>query len=685
MKYLSPEFVSMYKNNSPNWSPIGELIYLRTYSRWLEKEKRREYWHETVARAVDFSMSLYPKHGRSSHNDLCKEAEQLFDLIWNLKAFPAGRTLWTGGTPLSKTDNGETNFNCAFTDVHHLKDFAIMVRWLMSGCGVGFRFTRDNLSILNKFHPLRKDRIELKILPYDYVGQPSTITKSQMNFVDEYTVSLVVGDSREGWAEAIEGFLAILTNRLTRINKIVINVNHIRPLGERLKRFGGIASGPEPLIEFFKDAIEILLDGHDWTGTKVLDIANMIGRMVVAGGSRRSSEIGFGDPDDDNFVNAKVGKWYKKYPWRSQSNNTMLFYEKPSKEKLQELFKSIMEYGEPAFENMEAALKRRPDFRGGNPCQEILFGNNYSEQGKGFCNLSTINLMGFVKDNMLNYNRLEKAFRLITRHALRMTNLTVSLKDWDETQKLDRLLGISFTGYKDMINKINLPVHTQQYLLRQMRDWVRDESRKYAFELRVPEPLLTTCVKPEGTLSLLPGVSSGIHNAFAPYYLRRVRISSSDSLAKALVEMGYQAFPDNGFKSLEDATTWVFEFPISSPVSKPAYEFTAIEQLETYRTVMKNYVEHNASVTIYIASDEVDDVINWLDRNWDDYVAISFLPKSNTTYPLMPYEQISKSQYMEKVNAQPVFDRSILDAIESKDSSTEIIEEECLTGACPIR
>lgn len=658
------------------FGPIGEVIYLRTYSRYLPELHRRETWEETVDRVVRFSSSLAPVAP--------EEAEAFRRMLLELKGFPAGRTLWIGGTPYAQEGNGQAQFNCAFMDVEEPKDFHDMVFLLMSGSGVGFRATRDNLEKLNASLPIRRIA-EVIIQPYSFYGYDHYFysDKTTFSYVPyDYEFHIVVGDSREGWAEAVQLYL----QAVTRYRRVVIDVNRVRPMGERLKTFGGYASGPEPLIEFFRTVPDILRREPEglWSSTKVLDVMNLIGRMVVAGGTRRSAQIALGDADDQEFVDAKAGDWWAKYPWRTQSNNTVIFHQKPSREQLLDIMHRVLQYGEPGFLNAEAASKRRPNFRGINPCAEILLDNH------GFCNLVTVVLPNHVKDGQLDLQDLERTLRLLTRHALRITLVRFpdQLKEWAEVQYRDRLLGVSFTGYGDLVDALNLSEEDQVRLLSWMRQVVHEEAEAYARELGINPPLLSTTVKPEGTLSLLPGVSSGVHPAYAPYYIRRVRISKMDAVAQALRNLGLEPKPEVGFSSLEEAHTWVFEFPVSSPAKRAAHEYTAIEQLERYKLVNQNYVDHNTSITVYVHPSEVEQVVDWLLDNWDHYVAVSFLPKDDTVYPLMPFEQIGQETYEEMRKNMPDLKhlKRQLDFIEQMGAAmTDDLDASCATGVCPVR
>ncbi len=649
---------------------LGEVVYLRTYSR-KKDDGKRESWPETVYRVVEYSASLAPVSD--------EEKFLLYDTILKKRGFPAGRTLWAGGTDFIKS-NGQANYNCAFTDLRTGKDFYDLVILLMSGAGVGFRITSDNIAELNRNLPIRNN-LKLHIRPYEFHGytHPLYVERSFIQRRGEEAV-LVVGDSREGWAEAVKLFLESFADPTLRL--LHIDLNSVRPLGSPLKRFGGFASGPEPLREFFLNAAFILAGTkpEGWTDVKALDVANLIGRMVVAGGTRRSAQIALGDADSKAFVTAKTGNWWKNASWRSQSNNSVMFFEKPDRETLLELFDYILQYGEPGLVNVEAAKRRREDFRGLNPCSEVLL------RSKGVCNLVTVSLPAHVRDGSLDYHLLARTLALLTRHAIRITlaRFPHDLREWQQVQDEDRLIGVSFTGLDDLLNLVQVDLGQ---LLRWMQHVVDEAAAKYAAELGISAPKLRTTVKPEGTLSLVAGVSSGVHPAYAPYYIRRVRINKHDAVAQALHALGMQPKPEVGYDSLEAADVWVFEFPVKSPAKRKAHDYSAIEQLERYKLVNSEYTQHNTSITVYVDPREKGEVVDWLLQNWDHYVAVSFLPKDDTVYPLMPFEAISAEEY-ERMVAElpdPTLLKENLDFYDTLFEMTEDLDPSCATGACPVR
>lgn len=358
MSYISNKFVRNILQEPPKWGPIGQIVYLRTYSRWLNDQQRRERWDETVKRVVNYSVDLDPTMDKG---EKIIEAERLFETIYKMRAFPSGRTMWVGGTEHSAT-NGQSMFNCAYADVTSVVTLHDIVILLMNGVGVGVGVRSDQVAQFKSQGKLNLSNIVV-IKDYEYVGTPGTGG-------DQYTHNnakhFTVHDSREGWAEFVRDF--VYTYLFGEEEAIYINVDHVRPEGTPLKTFGGRASGPQALIDFVNGFIQAVGDNDGINDIALLDTVNLLGRMVVSGGVRRSALSMLGDATSKDFINAKTGDYYEKYPWRGQANNSVVFYEKPSVETIRSYFPAILEYGEPGFVNGQSALNVRSDWSGFNPC-----------------------------------------------------------------------------------------------------------------------------------------------------------------------------------------------------------------------------------------------------------------------------------------------------------------------------
>lgn len=683
-KLLSEEFISKYKHIGSPMDQLGNFVYYRTYSRWLPEERRREYWWETVRRAVEYNCSLVPTKK--------EEAEQLYDNIFNLRQFLSGRTFWVGGTPVSY-NYPMANFNCAFEIINDYHAFRDLFYLLMIGSGVGVRILKDDVAQLSKI------RGNFKIIHEDYtpVEKQRREDNTGVEFNHNNTVRIIVGDSKEGWVQALDHFFSFINSSEYRnINTIIINYNNVRPKGETLKTFGGTASGHSSLKNMFTKIDNVVkkrgtVEGKDRFKLKpidCLDIANIIGENVVVGGVRRTAEIMLIDYDDKDSIEAKSklyknidGQWIvdKDIIHRSMSNNSIYYRKKPTREQLKWQIEQMRYSGEPGWVNEVAGSKRRPNMNGVNPCGEILLDN------KGLCNLTTMNVYAFVnEDGTLDEKALLKAQRLSARAAYRMTCVELELSNWDRVQQRDKITGCSLTGWQDMVNAVGLDTEGQAELLRKLRDAAKDESDRYAGEIGESAPILVTTIKPEGTLSQLPGVSSGVHYSHSPYFVRRVRINSHDPLVKVCEDLGYKIYPEVG-QEMKTCTTKVIEFPVKAPMGKTKYDVTAIEQLENYKLFMENYVDHNCSITVHVRDNEWEQVEQWVWDNWDDVVALSFLSLDDSFYQLMPYESITEEEYNNLKKEMKPFIPSLLSKYEVQEEDLDIGNEGCDSGICPIR
>ncbi|HIW54452.1 MAG TPA: ribonucleoside-triphosphate reductase, adenosylcobalamin-dependent, partial [Candidatus Ruthenibacterium merdigallinarum] len=374
------------------------------------------------------------------------------------------------------------------------------------------------------------------------------------------------------------------------------------------------------------------------------------------------------------------GRWEidRSIAHRQMSNNSIYYREKPTREKLHWHLQQMRYSGEPGWVNEEAGRRRRPNFNGCNPCGEILLDSH------GLCNLTTVNVMAFVADGKLDVPALLEAQKLSARAGYRMTCRELEMHSWDVVQKRDRLIGCSLTGWQDMVNATNMSREAQIDLLEQLRGAAHTASADLAAHLGTKAPLLATTIKPEGTLSLLPTVSSGVHYSHSPYYVRRVRITAADPLCKVCEDLGYPVLPEVG-QDPDDPTTKVVEFPVKAPAGRVKSDVSAIEQLENYKMFMQHYVDHNCSITVHVRNDEWDAVEQWVWDNWDDTVALSFLSYDDSFYELMPYEAIDEAEYQRRKNAMRPFNPSLLSRYEHEESELDVGDPECASGACPVR
>lgn len=680
---LSDEFISKYKHlPDPFPTDMSSFVFYRTYSRFLPTENRRERWWEVVKRVVEYNCSLAPTS--------IEEAEKLYDNIYNLRQFPSGRSLWVANTEVSRK-YPMSNYNCAFKIIDTFESYVQMFYLLLIGAGVGVRILPEDIEKLPKV----KTNIEVIDNYYKPVKKSERKEMTELHFLNKTTAKIVIGDSKEAWCEALNMFLKLHYDSFYKdIDTVMICYDNIRPKGESLKTFGGYSSGHESMQVMLNKISKVFKNSRNKINENYvklkpidcLDIANVLGENVVSGGVRRTSEVILFDKNDKEVIDAKShlydlvnGEWTinQEIIHRSMSNNSIFYEEKPTREQLHWQIKAMKLNGEPAFFNAEHAKKRRPNCKGSNPCLEILLDDS------GMCNLTEIVPLGFVKDGVLDEKALYEAQRLSARMGYRMTCVDFELHQWDYVNKRDRLTGCSITGWQDFANTLNLSRDEEIRILSNLKEIVIKATEDIANELGFNKPVLHTTNKPSGTLSLVAGVSSGVHYSHSNYYIRRVRINAFDPLALMLKDMGYRWNPEVG-QTKENAKTIVIDFPMKAPKGKTKNDVSAIEQLENYKMFMKYYADHNVSITVTVKENEWEKVEQWMWDNWDDVVAVSFLPLDNSMYELMPFEEITEEQYDELVKITPKFNPSLLSKYE-KGEDFEIAEADCESGICPVK
>ncbi len=678
---LTNEFISQYKHKEPPMDQLGNFIFYRTYSRFLPEENRREYWWETVRRAVEYNCNLV--------YTTKEEAQILYDNIFHLKQFLSGRSFWTGGTEVSKL-YPLSNFNCAFTVVDNIKAISDLFYLLMLGAGVGIRVLPEDIKKLPKF------KTTLKIIHQDYLPVPITkrLDQTSLHFLSNDTAEIIIGDSKQGWCTSLYYYLTLCTDKMYRnIDKVIINYNNVRPYGEKLKTFGGFASGHTAVKNILDKTSKIISKNNDieYLSLKpidITDICNCVASGVVVGGVRRSAQASLISMNDTESIQAKNdlfiqedGKWIENHDLshRKMSNNSIFYTEKPSRKQLHWHMEQLKNSGEPGFINVEAAKIKYENFEGLNPCFEVLL------PSKGVCNLVTLNVYSFIENNELNIDKLMQSQRLNIRAAYRMSTVELELIDWNNINKEDKIIGASLTGWQDLVSELNLTRQEQEKILLQLWETGFAACEEISKALNDKHPVSFAVIKPEGTLSLLPGVSPGVHYAHAPYYIRRVRISANDPLVKVCEELEFPVYNEVG-ETDENCKTKVIEFPCKSAAKATKHDISAIQQLENYNLFMDYYVDSNASVTITVKDHEWEEVEDWVWRNWDRIVAISFLSLSDSFYELMPYEQITKEEYEERKRSMRPFIPSLLSKYEVEETELDIGSmSDCEGGVCAIR
>jgi ribonucleotide reductase alpha subunit len=641
MAYIDDSFVASYSSQTPPWgfSGLGEIVYLRTYSRKKENGDL-ENWSETLQRVINGAIEVGAKLSQ-------EEAEKLFDHCFNLRASFSGRSLWQLGTPLVKKLNATSLNNCYFTNIEKIEDFEMLFEYLMLGGGVGFSVERA------KIHDLPK------------VREGVVIAHERTNDAD-----IIVPDSRQGWKRLLH---AVLKSYFETGKSFNYSTILIREYGAPLNTFGGTASGPGALIEGIKDICGVLENrvGKKLRSIDVLDICNIIGRIVVSGSSRRSAQIAMGDPDDVLFLRAKNWGSGNVPAWRANSNNSIYadYYE----EIQPELWKGYDGTGEP-YGLLNRRLARRfgragevkPDnsIEGFNPCAEIALADGES------CNLATLFL-----PNIDSYEQFVEISTLLYKVQKQITQMSYPYEKTTNIVRKNARLGQSVTGILQCGDE-KLKWLSDAYLALVKYD------EEFSKENGLPSSIRLTTVQPSGTLSLLPGVTPGIHPAYAKYYIRRVRFGSSDPLVEACRKRGYKVQWDMGLDGREDHTRYVVDFPCESPEgSVLAKDMTAVEQLEWVKKMQTEWADNAVSVTVYYRKEELPAIQEWLSKNYDKSVkSVSFLLHTDHNFVLPPYEEISEADYKK---AAAKIDTSIPMVQRSFDGDLDL--DNCATGACPIK
>lgn len=637
---LSKSFIDSYRGVTPPWGfgGLGEIVYLRTYSRFIEEAGRNETWLETCERAVNGALEI----GAQLSDE---EAEKLFDHMYNLRCSLAGRALWQLGTPLVRKFNATSLNNCYFTNIEKIEDFEMLFDYLMLGGGVGFSVERSKIHDLPKVKP------------------GVVIAHERTNDAD-----IIVPDSRAGWRRLLHSVLKSFfeTGKSFSYSTILI-----RQYGAPLKTFGGTASGPQALIDGIEDISKVLQnrEGKKLRSIDVLDICNIIGRIVVSGSSRRSAQIAIGDPDDVLFIRAKNWSTGSIPAWRANSNNSI--YADSYDEILPELWKGYDGSGEPyGLVNRKLARtygrlgERRPDptVEGFNPCAEIGLADGES------CNLATIYL-----PNVTSLKQLCEISELLYKVQKQVTRLEYPYSKTTDIVRKNARLGQNVTGILQASEE-------QVSWLSKTYENIRKFDEKFSKANGLPESVRLTTVQPSGTLSLLPGVTPGIHPAFARYYIRRVRFGSADALVDQCRRRGHKVQWDIGLDGREDHTRYVVDFPCKSPDNAVlAAEMTAIQQLEWVKRMQTEWADNAVSVTVYYRKEELPEIKAWLEKNYDTGVkSVSFLLHSDHNFPLPPYEEISQETY-EKMISKIDFTVPLV------AMPGELDMDDCSTGACPIK
>lgn len=624
---------------------LSQVQFLDKYARWDEKLERRETFDEAVSRTVDYLNNV--SNGALDPHTKRKIA----NAMRNGDVMPSMRLFNSAGSAADV--NNISIYNCSYSPLENFSDFRDGLIILGHGTGFGYSVESMYIDKLPKInHPKPEEYCE---------------------------VVHIVDDSIEGWGDAL---LLLLEFFAENGYAPQFDLSNIRPAGSVLKTRGGIASGPGPLKKMLEKVTHILQEasGRYLKPIEAHDIMCLVAESIIAGGKRRSAMICLFDEHDSDMLNSKKGSWYLKNPQRAYANISIVINEhKPLiwwKWFLQEMDESNS--GEPGVFSRYSAVNnldgRKQAVFGTNPCGEIIL------RPRQFCNLSIA--VAREGDTIYDLKEKVKLAAIIGTIQSCMTNFYNISEDYRINSEEERLLGVDITGIFDS----PLTSGISDLELRELKEEVVKTNKIWAEKLGINPSASVTCIKPGGNSSVLLNTSSGLHPRLYKYYIRRIRINAKSPIATYLIMNGVPYSPEVG-QTYEDATTLVFDFPIKSgDKAITSSSFTAIEQLEHWLKWKKNWTSHNPSVTVYYDKEELEEVGAWLFLNQEYVGGLTFLPRSNTSYKLMPKEEITKEKYEELFLMFPdlSFSSNTLSAYDSLMHVTSYKEFACVAGSCEI-
>lgn len=623
---LSNDLVEEYRNKiAPfGFNGLGEVVYLRTYAREIESGPRTgecEVWVDTVERVVNGVFEILQHYIVNKLHctwDIQKAkelSEDMFKRMFEMKFLPPGRGLWAMGSPvITKKGFAAALNNCAFVSTGDLVNdriypFTFLMDASMLGVGVGFDTTGANSFVING------PDTSLPILTY------------------------VIPDDREGWVESIK---LLLHGYFNYSNDIVFDYSKIREMGQKLKTFGGISSGPGPLITLHKNIRKILdtEKGKPISVTCITDIMNMIGVCVISGSIRRTAEISFGQADCKEFLNLKN---YEVNPQRMEhgwaSNNSIFAHIGMD---YADVCDHVRLNGEPGFawlQNMKSYSRMNGDpdnkdirVSGGNPCLEQ--------------SLESMELCCLVETFPNKHNSLEDFQATLKAAFLFAKTVTLLPLHWQKSNEImmrNRRIGCSVSGIAQFITDHGL--NTLKEWLETGYDTLKVIDKEISEWLCIRQSIKMTSVKPSGTVSLLAGATPGIHYPESKYYIRRVRMPRGSYLLERLIKAGYHVEPC----CMSAETTVVVEFPVCAGSEiRTTRDVTMWEQLSLAAFMQRYWADNQVSATItFDPETEGSHIANALNYFQYQLKGISFLPRltDNSIYKQIPYEGISKDQY----------------------------------------
>jgi ribonucleoside-diphosphate reductase alpha chain len=605
------------------------------YGRFLEKEKRIESWDEIV----DRNIQMHSDHYGSKLNSIKDDVSKAYNLVRELKVLPSMRSMQFGGKPIHVSPN--RIYNCAAIAVDDIKAFSEAMFILLGGSGLGFSVQKHHIS---KLPPVCRGE---KVRRY------------------------VVGDSKEGWAQAVEvllnGYFGVTKSRPR------FDYSDIRDKGTPLKTSGGRAPGPKPLRDCLNAIESILMEKADGEKLKTIeahDIMCLIGNAVLSGGIRRSALISLFSRDDKDMLISKVGDWWEKYPFRGRANNSVVLPRNEVEyDEFREVFKVLQSsgYGEPGFfwtNDIDEIC---------NPCAEI----SLKSSGQ-FCNLTNVSMVGLESVRDL-YDRVWAASLIGTLQA-GYTDFHYLRDQWKDNTERDALIGVGLTGIAS--------ADYSKYPISQLAFLTKLENLRVADIIGINTAARTTTVKPDGNTSVLLNSSPGIHAWHSKYFIRNVRINKITALYKYLMYNAPHLVEDDFFNESEAVVSVPVESPEGSILKG---EESAKQLLDRVKFFHNNWIKpghergpntNNVSCTVTVKDDEWESVMDWFWNNRNSYNGLSILPHDGHLYKQAPYTEVDEETF--KSANSKLIDIDWNSVVDFEDNTTRESELACAGGSCEI-
>jgi len=642
---LNPSFIARYEGRQPKWGPLGYFTFKRTYARTLEDGSTEEFW-QTCQRVVEGVYNIQKIHCRQlylpwNEPKAQRSAQEMFRRMWAFKFLPPGRGLWTMGTDIVFEKGSACLNNCGFSstegiDIDFAAPFCFLMDMSMLGVGVG--------------------------------GDTRGAGKVKIQAPRVTETPYVVEDSREGWVDLVRTILNSFVGK--GYFPMVVDYSQVRPYGAPIRGFGGVASGPGPLKKCVENLVRLLVPkglkvgiqykdsfglldrkddiqemalkgrgkGYKITSTHIVDIFNFVGKCVVAGGVRRTAEIMFGDPSDQEFMTLKQDQ--KALEDRRWASNNSIFGEIGMD--YAEVSRSIAVNGEPGIawlDNIRAfsRMGRAPDHKderamGCNPCVE------QSLEDQELCCL--VETFPAHHEDIEDYQRTLKMAYL---YAKTVTLIPTHNPKTNQVMMRNRRIGCSMSGIIQAMVKLG-----RRDFLRWCGEgysYIRGLDKIYSEWLCVPRSIKMTSVKPSGTTSLLCGATPGIHYPHSQFYIRNIRVDNTSPLVKAASDAGHPIEPD----TYADDTS-VISFPVKEQhFVKGKAEASIWEQFANAADMQRHWADNQVSCTVTFREDEARDIQSCLEVYETSLKAISLLPIKDHGYKQAPYIEITEGEYEQMV------------------------------------